>query len=99
MSQLGLGCAKTKSDLVVAEDKFLRFFALRMTTEPKIPGAVIPRRVFTQPGSKREVAPFCLMSASTSCGHHTRQIEWVCCGDRAFSRARLVCRPYRMKQN
>jgi hypothetical protein len=26
----------------------LRFFALRMTVEPKIPGAVIPRRVFTQ---------------------------------------------------
>src|SRR5271165_1207538 len=34
-----------------AEDKFLRFFALRMTVGPKIPGAVIPRRVFTQPGS------------------------------------------------
>src|ERR1700722_2394940 len=30
--------------------KFLRFFALRMTVEPKIPGAVIPPRVFTQPG-------------------------------------------------
>jgi len=29
----------------------LRFFALRMTIGPKIPGAVIPRRVFTQPGS------------------------------------------------
>jgi hypothetical protein len=29
----------------------LRFFALRMTVEPKIPGAIIPRRVFTQPGS------------------------------------------------
>jgi hypothetical protein len=28
----------------------LRFFALRMTVEPKIPGAVIPPRVFTQPG-------------------------------------------------
>src|SRR6188472_3542400 len=27
-----------------------------MTTEPKIPGAVIPRRVFTQPGS-RQVIP------------------------------------------
>jgi hypothetical protein len=43
-SESGLGCAKTKSDLVV-------IFTLRMTTEPKIPGAVIPRRVFTQPGS------------------------------------------------
>ena len=29
----------------------MRFFALRMTVEPKIPGAVIPPRVFTQPGS------------------------------------------------
>ena len=29
----------------------MRFFALRMTVGPKIPGAVIPRRVFTQPGS------------------------------------------------
>src|ERR1700722_5936427 len=31
--------------------RLLRFFALRMTVEPKIPGAVIPPRVFTQPGS------------------------------------------------
>jgi hypothetical protein len=29
----------------------LRFFALRVTVEPEIPGAGIPRRVFTQPGS------------------------------------------------
>jgi hypothetical protein len=51
-----LCCAKTKSDLVVmpSERQIFAFFALRMTTEPKIPGAVIPRRVFTQPGSKRE---------------------------------------------
>jgi len=28
-------------------DKFVRFFVLRMTTEPKNPGAVIPRRSFT----------------------------------------------------
>jgi hypothetical protein len=34
-----------------AEDRFLCFFALRMTTGPKIPGTVLPRRVFTQPGS------------------------------------------------
>ena len=39
-----------------------------MTTVPKILGAVIPRRVFTQPRSKREAGPFCLMSAPTSCG-------------------------------
>jgi hypothetical protein len=31
------------------------FFALRIITEPKIPGAIIPRGVFTQPGS---IAPF-----------------------------------------
>src|SRR3974390_446962 len=51
------------------EDKFLRFFALHMTIGPKIPGAVIPRRVFTQPGSKREAALFGLMSAPAGCGH------------------------------
>jgi integrase len=39
-----------------------------MTAGPKISGAVIPRRVFTQPGSKREAALFGLMSASTSSG-------------------------------
>src|SRR6516225_51133 len=37
-----------------------------MTIGPKIPGAVIPRTVFTQPGSKREAAPFGPMSAPTS---------------------------------
>src|SRR6516162_5589816 len=41
-----------------------------MTTELKIPGAVIPLRVFTQPGSQPEVAHFGLMSAHTSCGLH-----------------------------
>jgi hypothetical protein len=47
MAEMGLGGAETKSDLVVmpAEDKFFCFFALRVTVEPKIPGAVIPRRV------------------------------------------------------
>ena len=30
-----------------AEDKFLRFFALRMTVEPKIPGAIIPQSFYT----------------------------------------------------
>jgi hypothetical protein len=36
---MGLGRVKTKSDLVVMarEDKFLHFFALRVTVEPKIP--------------------------------------------------------------
>jgi hypothetical protein len=29
----------------------LLFFAMSVTTSLKIPGAVIPRRVFTQPGS------------------------------------------------
>jgi hypothetical protein len=46
MSALGLGCAETKTE---AEDKFFRFFALRMTGL-KILGAVIPLRVFTQAG-------------------------------------------------
>ena len=39
-----------------------------MTVGSKIPGAVIPRRVFTQPRSKRESTLFGLMSAPTSCG-------------------------------
>jgi len=58
MSLEGLGCAKTKSYLVVmpsGRQIFCVFFAPRMTIGPKIPGAVIPRRVFTQPGS---FAPF-----------------------------------------
>src|SRR5260370_23734669 len=48
------GCVKTKSDLVVmpSEGRILRFFALSATTSLKILGAVIPRRVFTQPGPK-----------------------------------------------
>src|SRR5580700_4706582 len=46
-------CVKTKSNLVVMPSgrQIFAFFALRVTVEPKIPGAVIPRRVFTQPGS------------------------------------------------
>ncbi len=54
MTAVGLGCAKTKSDLVVMPSRrqIFMFFALRMTTGPKIPGTVIPRRVFTQPGSR-----------------------------------------------
>jgi hypothetical protein len=54
MLPMGLGRVKTKSDLVVmpsGRQIFLRFFVLRMTIEPKIPGAVIPRGVFTQSGS------------------------------------------------
>jgi hypothetical protein len=49
---------KTKSDLVVMPGgrQIFAFFALRMTVEPKIPGAVIPRRVFTQPGSLGDIA-------------------------------------------
>ena len=53
MSEVGLGRVKTKSDLVVMPSgrQIFAFFALRMTVKPKIPGAVIPRRVFTWPGS------------------------------------------------
>ena len=56
-----LGLRPTRFSL----DKFLRFLALRMTIEPKIPGAVIPRRVFTQPGSRARIGrrhgqrPYC----------------------------------------
>jgi hypothetical protein len=53
MSALGLGCVKTKSDLVVmpSEGRIFAFFALSATTSLKILGAVIPGRVFAQPGS------------------------------------------------
>jgi hypothetical protein len=53
MSLMGLGRVKTKSDLVVMPSgrQIFAFFVLRMTIEPKIPGAVIPRGVFTQSGS------------------------------------------------
>jgi hypothetical protein len=53
MSQMGLGRVKTKSDLVAMPSgrQIFAFFCSRMTVEPKIPGAVIPPRVFTQPGS------------------------------------------------
>src|SRR5262249_52389155 len=62
MPASGLGCAKTKSDLkrnliwssCRAEEEFLYFFALNVTTRLKISGAIIPRNVFTQPGSKPE---------------------------------------------
>ena len=39
MPQMGLGRVKTKSDLVVMPSgrQIFRFFALRMTVEPKIP--------------------------------------------------------------
>ena len=33
----------------------MHFFALSVTTSLKIPGAVIPRRVFTRPGPKTEL--------------------------------------------
>ncbi len=51
---MGLGRVKTKSDFVVMPSgtQIFAFFALRVTVEPKIPGAVIPRRVFTQPGNR-----------------------------------------------
>jgi hypothetical protein len=59
-SASALGRVKTKSDLVVmpsGRQIFAVFFALRMTVEPKIPGAIIPRSVFTQPGPKADVRP------------------------------------------
>jgi hypothetical protein len=55
MSARGLGSVKTKSDLVLmlsGGQISAFFFALRITTELKTPGAAIPRRVFTRPGVK-----------------------------------------------
>jgi hypothetical protein len=57
MSVNGLGRVKTKSNLVVALSGggLFAFFALSVTTSLKIPGAVIPRRVFTRPGPFSDV--------------------------------------------
>jgi hypothetical protein len=72
VSVVGLGRVKTKFDLIVASSgrPIFVFFALRMTTGLKISGAVIPRSVFTQPGSKREFPHFGLMSASSASSRH-----------------------------
>jgi hypothetical protein len=53
MSAPGLGRVKTKSDLVVVPSgrQIFAFFGLRMTIGPEISGVVVPRGVFTQPGS------------------------------------------------
>ena len=55
---IGPGRVKTKSNLVVALSGggIFAFFALSVTTSLKIPGAVIPRRVFTRPGSLSDMA-------------------------------------------
>jgi hypothetical protein len=81
MSALGLGCAKTK-------DKFLRFFALRMTLGLKIPGAVIPRRVFTQPGSLSRVSP--VQTALRNCTGDERRLFGV--GNQVLSSHRKLLR-------
>src|SRR5215471_8477929 len=49
----GPGRVKTRSDLVVirAEPGFLRLFVPRDPTRLKNRGALLPRRVFTQPGA------------------------------------------------
>ena len=47
-----------------AERKTILLFSLRVTIEPKILGAVIPRSVFTQPGS---FAPFECASVRPAC--------------------------------
>jgi hypothetical protein len=53
-----LGCVKTRTDLVILPSggRILRFFALSVITSLKIPGAIILRRVFTQPGPIRETS-------------------------------------------
>src|SRR5215831_13226121 len=94
MSLMGLGRVKTKSDLVVmrAEDKFLRFFALRVTVEPKIPGAVIPRRVFTQPGSISDM----LSRSSEVRSYPNIRHCWIYLGRRlsANTGSRRICSVY-----
>src|ERR1700730_9322491 len=53
MTASGLGRVKTKSDLIVMPSgrQIFAFFCSPHDHRTKIPGAVIPRRVFTQPGS------------------------------------------------
>ena len=64
------GRVKTKSDLVVmlSGGQISAFFALNVTTSLKIPGAVIPRNVFTQPRSQPEWPLTPLMSACAGSG-------------------------------
>jgi hypothetical protein len=71
MSEMGLGRVKTKSDLVVMPSggRISAFFALNVTASLKISGEIIPRYVFTQPGSKPEFTLLAVMSAQPSCGH------------------------------
>src|SRR5260221_14241876 len=83
------GCVKTKSDLVVmpSEGRILRFFALSVTTSLKILGAVIPRRVFTQPGPKAELSD-CFrragcsdLSAVPGTIYSADKLNFLCLGD------------------
>jgi hypothetical protein len=45
----------------------LHFFALSVTPSLKIPGAVIPRRVFTQPGPEAAIRPVTELSRALQC--------------------------------
>jgi hypothetical protein len=61
------GRVKTKSDLVVmlSGGQISAFFALNVTTSLKIPGAVIPRNVFTQPGPPEDMGSQFLLWCTT----------------------------------
>jgi hypothetical protein len=74
VSAVGLGRVKTKSNLVVALSGggIFAFFALSVTTSLKIPGAVIPRRVFTRPGAVANPRLLELSSQIAACAFVTR---------------------------
>jgi len=57
MTASGLGRVKTKSDLIVVPSgrEIFAFFCSERGHKPQIPGAVIPRNVFTQRGSAAAV--------------------------------------------
>ena len=55
----------------------MHFFALSVTTSLKIPGAVIPRRVFTRPGPEAAVAALQRYVRSWSTSRHGADIVSV----------------------
>ena len=69
MSPFGPGRVKTKSDLVVALSGggIFAFFCSERDHKPQIPGAVIPRRVFTRPGPEAAVQRY---ARSWNTGRH-----------------------------
>jgi len=74
------GRVKTKSDLIVAlaEEEFLHFSALSVTTSLKIPGAVISRRVFTRPEPIGDMYGQGFLQCKSTIEPHPSGWRWRC---------------------